>query len=303
MSESWQAPASGIESYDVARWTDWVPRIERTHSAGRMHTLLQLAPTGARGATETSVQSSDRHVLIFRAADSVRIDCRVAGRPHRIQMRSWDCIYLPPEADSWWATPPIVADNMFHLHLDRSIVDDFLNETASLPPMSAMINAADPGLSSIARMVFSELAVGTAPTQLAWDTCGAMLALRLVQLQTRSAPRQISRGLPAWRLKRVTDYLMSHLSDDVPLADVAAVADLSPHHFCRAFKQTTGLSPNAWLTARRMERAQALMAAHPKLGLTEIALCVGYQSQAAFGTAFKRVCGATPSQWRRERMG
>jgi AraC-like DNA-binding protein len=48
-----------------------------------------------------------------------------------------------------------------------------------------------------------------------------------------------------------------------------------------------------------MERAQKLISAHPVMGLTEIALSVGYQSQAAFGTAFKRHTGVTPSEWRR----
>lgn len=108
-------------------------------------------------------------------------------------------------------------------------------------------------------------------------------------------------GLAGWQVRRTTDYLMSHLAEEISLAELAAIADLSPHHFCRAFKQSTGLPPHAWLTARRIERAQELMAEHPKMGLTEVALCVGYQSQAAFGVAFKRVAGVTPGQWRRGR--
>lgn len=45
------------------------------------------------------------------------------------------------------------------------------------------------------------------------------------------------------------------------------------------------------------------MSEHPRMGLTEVALCVGYESQAAFGVAFKRATGVTPGQWRRERAG
>jgi AraC family transcriptional regulator len=67
-------------------------------------------------------------------------------------------------------------------------------------------------------------------------------------------------------------------------------------------KQSTSLLPHAFVAHWRMEQAQELMAAHPAMGLTEIALCVGYQSQAAFGAAFKRVTGTTPSQWRRGRL-
>lgn len=137
------------------------------------------------------------------------------------------------------------------------------------------------------------------------DTLGVALAARLAECHAcHGAPVKIVLGgLATWQLKRAIDYLDAHLADDISLAEMAATADLSPYHFCRAFKQSTGLPPHAWLTARRIERAQDLMAAHPKMGLTEVALCVGYQSQAAFGVAFKRATGTSPSQWRRARPG
>ncbi|WP_298159984.1 AraC family transcriptional regulator [Brevundimonas sp.] len=159
----------------------------------------------------------------------------------------------------------------------------------------------DAGMSALARMVFDELAKETPPSRLAWDTYAAALALRLFNLQKPPAHRMTDGGgLARWRLKRAMDYLMAHLSEDVALAEVAAIADLSPHHFCRAFKQSTGLPPHAWLTRQRLEHALQLMSAHPKMGLVEIALCVGYQSQTSFGQAFKRAMGVTPSRWRRD---
>lgn len=95
----------------------------------------------------------------------------------------------------------------------------------------------------------------------------------------------------------------SNLAEDIALADLAEIAGLSPHHFCRAFAQTIGMPPYAWLTAQRIERAKELMGQRPEMGLTEIALCVGYSSQAAFGTSFRRATGLTPGRWRREMAG
>lgn len=140
------------------------------------------------------------------------------------------------------------------------------------------------------------------------DTLGAAMALRLLRAHQAgatktSASKALSRGgLSPRSLKLAMDHMMARLSDDIALDDLAAIVGLSPHHFCRAFRQSTGLPPHAWLTARRMEQAQALMVAHPTMGLTEIALSVGYQSQTSFGQAFKRAGGLTPSQWRRERL-
>lgn len=118
---------------------------------------------------------------------------------------------------------------------------------------------------------------------------------------TQFASGRASRGkLAAWQLKRAQEYLTSHIDENLPLAAVAASVKLSSFHFARAFKQTTGVAPHAWLTASRMTRAVELMREYPNMSLTEVALSVGYQSQAAFGTAFRHFYGQSPGKWRRE---
>ena len=139
------------------------------------------------------------------------------------------------------------------------------------------------------------------PTRVEMEARSVLVVERLLTRYHDLGNNLARGGLAGWQLRRTTEYLAAHLADDISLAELAAIANLSPHHFCRAFRQSTGLPPHGWLTARRIERAQDLMAAHPKMGLTEVALCVGYQSQAAFGVAFKRATGVTPGQWRRER--
>lgn len=162
----------------------------------------------------------------------------------------------------------------------------------------------DAAIERIGLQIIKEAREGLAFSKLRVDALGQDLVIHLLRARSNLTIDALSKclgGLAPWQLNRVTDYLMAHLADDVALAELATIAGLSPHHFCRAFKQSTGLPPHAWLTARRMERAQEMIVAHPAMGLSDIALCVGYQSQAAFGAAFKRVTGATPSQWRRGR--
>ncbi len=106
-------------------------------------------------------------------------------------------------------------------------------------------------------------------------------------------------ALTGRQLKRLTEYLDANHATEVHLSELAALVGLSPEHLCRAFKAETGLPPYAWLMQRRIERAKALMLAHPRLGLTEIAQTVGYAGQGPFGAAFRRVTGATPSAWRK----
>ena len=190
-----------------------------------------------------------------------------------------------------------------HVYIPQPLLDLFSRSGRSVV-LHDDLDVVDPVVRRLMQRI-GEAMQGDDTDRLFADTLGVALAARVAEHHAcNGAAVMLARGgLAGWQLKRVTDYLCAHLGDEVALAELAAIADLSPHHFCRAFKQSTGLPPHAWLTARRIERAQELMAAHPKMGLTEVALCVGYQSQAAFGVAFRRATGVTPGQWRRERAG
>ncbi len=136
-------------------------------------------------------------------------------------------------------------------------------------------------------------------TQLHAEGLLLLLVAELLREAKQPLPA-VQGGLSPWQLLRVTDYLTANLDRDVALADLAAEVDLSEYHLCTAFRRSTGLPPHRWLTLRRMEQAKVLMG-EGKTGLAEIALAVGYGSQSAFGAAFRRVLGVTPTAWQRSR--
>ncbi|MEC9372653.1 MAG: helix-turn-helix transcriptional regulator [Planctomycetota bacterium] len=68
----------------------------------------------------------------------------------------------------------------------------------------------------------------------------------------------------------------------------------SPFHLARLFRAATGRTVHAYLTDARLRAALGLME-EPRLGLTEIALAVGFSSHAHFTTAFRKAFGAAPS--------
>ena len=253
--------------------------------------------------TETDVPGLENGVFIqvLSRRPTVWTDLLGKKRCHDTPPDSF--VYVPEGCASWWHLRGC-GGPMLHMMLDaerlRTVgtMEDFPNPCGEPPPSIGWRNAT---LSSLTRLLVSEMA-SPERSALFLDTLALAIEINLLrQAATHAASPPRTGGLAGWQLKRVTEYLGEHLGGEVSLAELAAIADLSPYHFCRAFKQSTGLPPHAWLTARRIERAQELMAAHPKMGLTEVALCVGYQSQAAFGVAFRRATGSTPGQWRRER--
>jgi AraC family transcriptional regulator len=119
--------------------------------------------------------------------------------------------------------------------------------------------------------------------------------------ESPSASRRCT-PLQKWRMKRVTDHVDAHLSRRITLADMAAAAGLTRMHFAAQFRAATDMRPHDFVLQRRIERAQELLL-NPEPALVDVALSVGFQTQAHFTTVFKRFAGGTPHRWRRLALG
>ncbi|MEH2513757.1 AraC family transcriptional regulator [Nitrobacteraceae bacterium AZCC 1564] len=109
-------------------------------------------------------------------------------------------------------------------------------------------------------------------------------------------------GLSPTVLRRAIERLRSDADADVSLAALASDAGMSRFHFCRAFKESTGLSPHNWLRRYRLEQAMNLLR-DPNNSVAMVAATLGYASQTAFAAAFRKLTGETPTDWRRRTSG
>jgi AraC family transcriptional regulator len=104
-------------------------------------------------------------------------------------------------------------------------------------------------------------------------------------------------GLTGRKLRLATDFIQDHLAEDITLAAISDTVDLSPYHFARAFKRTTGLTPQQYLMQRRVERAKDLLK-KADLPIVEVSAQVGFKNQSHFTTFFRRYTSVTPKVWR-----
>jgi AraC family transcriptional regulator len=117
--------------------------------------------------------------------------------------------------------------------------------------------------------------------------------------RTKSTPAGSPRGgLPMWRQKRVLEFIEEHLAEEISLAALAELADLSLYHFARAFTQSFGVPPHRYHLTRRMDRARSLLQ-RPALSVTQIGIQVGFRETSSFTRAFRRFAGLTPTEYRR----
>ncbi len=104
-------------------------------------------------------------------------------------------------------------------------------------------------------------------------------------------------GLSGYKLRRVREFISENLEQDMSLAEISAVADLSQFHFARAFRKSTGLTPQQYLMRQRIERAKELLA-KDDLPIVEISLRTGFKNQSHFTTLFRKYTKFTPKLWR-----
>ena len=105
-------------------------------------------------------------------------------------------------------------------------------------------------------------------------------------------------GLPGSRLRRVNEYVRQNLDKALTLAELAGVVHMSPFHFGRLFKRSTGMPPHRFVVRQRIARACACLAT-PGLPITQISRMVGFRTASHFTTVFRRVTGVTPGGYRR----
>jgi len=98
-------------------------------------------------------------------------------------------------------------------------------------------------------------------------------------------------------LRRARDHVDRHFAEPVDVDVMARAAGLSKYHFHRLFAATYGITPAAYVSQRRVERAQDLLRA--TLNVTEVCHAVGFTSLGSFSTRFKEVVGETPREFQR----
>lgn len=114
---------------------------------------------------------------------------------------------------------------------------------------------------------------------------------------SRPSPRQVTGGLVPCKLRRVMTYIHDHLEQVLSLAALADVAQTSPAHFARLFKQATGWTPHQYVITCRMAYAKQLLA-ETDMPLSEIGPEVGCADQSHFTALFRKHVSMTPQIYR-----
>jgi AraC-like DNA-binding protein len=192
--------------------------------------------------------------------------------------------------------------DVLHLHVPNNLIAECARDMTGHPVpalCSKGVPSKDITVDSLGRALLEADRVGGSFGHLYADCISIAIVARLLASANRLATTERPKvgELARWRLKRAIDYIEAQLDKPVSLADVASSAGLTRMHFAAQFRAATGLRPHEYLLRRRIERAQEMLV-RTGMSLVDVALSVGFQTQAHFTSVFKRYVGQPPRAWR-----
>ena len=103
-------------------------------------------------------------------------------------------------------------------------------------------------------------------------------------------------------VRRAVNYIYNNLNKPISVKELAESESLNPEYFSRLFANETGKKVSEYITAAKMKTAQNMLATSD-FSILDIALSLGYPSQSAFSSLFKKYSGMTPKRYRDTRGG
>ena len=242
--------------------------------------------------------SHNGHQIIIPLGQSFTMDW-YSGRQHRMRMTDGEVCIMPafqPHSSSWdntWENIAVFIDSSYVTRVASEM------ELKNSPEIVEQYGMNDPMIKQIGVSLLEELGMERATNRLYVDSLINVLAVRLLKNYSTTTQKvhDWTNGLPKYKLRRVTDYINNNLENEMQLDELAALAQMSPYHFTRMFKQSTGLAPHQYIINCRIERSKQLLSER-KLSIAEIAYHVGFASQSHFTTLFRKLTLMTPKSYR-----
>lgn len=298
-------PAKGTAMRGAGDYFDYYRRgLRRTdlkayRSAGA--TPTRLFDVEHRAGT-ISVAPIPKFMLIVARRGAVKLRADVGAGKWAGEWHPGGLIAVPPASPAWYR--PDRTCRQLIVSLPTEAVEQVLRAAGPGVTDFGRLHAApfrDPFVVALCRRMWDEAAGGNPLGSLFADGAALALAAALLRRSEQAAVPGVTKGaLAPDGVRRVEALMRDRLADDLCLEDLAREVGLSPFHFARAFKRTTGVSPYRFLLERRIERAKDLLAG-TRLAIVEVAAACGFDTQTGFTSAFRRLTGTTPGRWREGR--
>lgn len=255
--------------------------------------------TGLR-REETALAAENHLILLNLQGNAERGEYFLDGRRAGFTRRMPGAVLFVPSGCTWsgWEEGASTAAYL-SISISRQFVDGLGRDSSSGsdPRLSPDLGFFDPIIMQAARGIGEEIREKAPYGSLLVESYATTIVAQLFR-RMNYMPRPSRGSLSPAVMNRLTETIDAELASDMSLSYLAGLAGVSVPHLCRAFKQTTGMPPHAFVHQRRLERASEHLR-HTTRSMTEIALACGFSSSSHLSNAFRKAFGMTPGSYRR----
>lgn len=249
---------------------------------------------------ETALAAESHLILLNLQGNAERGEYFLDGRRAGFAKRMPGAVLFVPSGCNWsgWEEGASTA-----AYLSISISGQFVDSLGRGifpgpgPRLSPDLGFLDPIIMQAARGIGAEIGEKNPYGSLLVESYAATIVAQLFR-RMNYMPASIRGGLSPVVMNRLTETIDADLASDMSLSFLAGLAGVSIPHFCRAFRQSAGMPPHAFIHRRRLERASEHLR-HTTKSMTEIALACGFSSSSHLSNAFRKAFGMTPGSYRK----
>jgi len=247
---------------------------------------------------EPYVQVQDEHVLAMMLRHgAIEVGPRRSAM-RRVTFQAGEMGFFPRQTERWVGTGD---QERLLLHISDAALMAAWNGTSGTVELGHRCKMVDTRLAALMVAVNAERIAGFPSGLLFLDSVEQALAAALVDAyagQSRSL-RPLRGGLGPARLRTITELVHAKMEDELTLLEMAQSVELSPAHFSRMFRKSTGETPHQFVLRNRIERAKEILRA-PEARVLDVAVACGFKTQQHFARVFRHVCGVSPREYRLE---
>jgi AraC family transcriptional regulator len=277
-----------LRSYDVVR--------------PRAADLLTLEYFEAEPAGMPTRVFEQHHILLNLQENSHRLENWRAGVHRDFTYNLHEIIITPAGIESGWYWH--AKSRVIVLTIEPAKLDRFVRAEMGLLLAERQLQDVpqlhDPDLVQSGAMLLDALRMRSSGSEVMFESFARIFLVKLIHKygEQLEGPTAFARGFSAEQYKRVLDHVAAHYGGEITIEELAREAGLSPSHFSRLFKETTGDTPYQFVMDYRVEQAKKMLPEKDR-PLIDVALRCGFSDQPHFNRIFKRLTGQTPKEYRR----